>query len=113
MRTTAGVLSAVMALLLVLVGLVAADAQVANLADPRSLATSGIDTECSTEASACTEDESCIDCLSSLGSGLSSCSTEGVDSCGDAADYYCCAIAAEDSDCLDNQTFSIYLGAYG
>ena len=115
-RTTTGVLPAAKALLLVLVALVAAHAQVDDAADPidimkRGLQTSSAGSFCSTSATDCLTDGSCLDCFTALSQGYSSCdATDITNSCSDVSDYYCCALEAEGDECKDNSAFANYFG---
>lgn len=116
-KTTTSVLPAAKALLLVLVGLVAAHAQVANEADPmgimrRSLLTSSAGSICSAEATDCIGDESCVDCFTSLSEGMSSCKTDEVTSCGAAQDAFCCTLEEQSEECKSNSASANYFGGW-
>lgn len=119
LRTTACVLPAAIALVLVVfVGLVAVDAQVENEAGPmdimrRSLTTSEFSI-CPTELADCyyTDDESCRECVNVVSEGTASCDEDGVSSCSDVQDFYCCALEGEGEDCADNHVFASYIGRF-
>lgn len=113
--TTAYLLPAVMALLFLLVGLVAADdVRLANEEGGmgmmrRALTTSA--SECAAEYSACSSDTSCITCVTEFLSEEEGCGFVFGIPCEDAQDAACCALADEEEDCETDTNFGNYLGA--
>ncbi|CAN0046722.1 unnamed protein product [Ectocarpus sp. 6 AP-2014] len=110
--TTAYLLPAVMALLFLLVGLVAADdVRLANeeggmgTTMRRALTTSA--SECAAEASACSSDTSCATCLIEFAS-KEECFTD-LSLCEDVQDAVCCTLADEEENCETDTTFGNYL----
>lgn len=112
--TTAHLLPAVMALLFLLVGLVAADdVRLANEEEGgmgtmrRALTTSA--SECAAEFSACTLDASCTTCSNVYVSKAEECGLVEGSPCEDAQDAVCCALADEEENCETDTTFGNFL----
>ncbi|CAN0262687.1 unnamed protein product [Ectocarpus sp. 4 AP-2014] len=110
--STAYLLPAVMALLFLLVGLVAADdVRLANeeggMGTMRRAFTTST-SECASELSTCASDASCTTCLTEYLSKEDGCGVEGS-SCDDGQDAVCCALADEEENCEDDTAFGNFL----
>ncbi len=104
------------ALLLLLVGLVAANTRLeSELAPPaakrmmteRSLQTSS--SVCPTEYATCSEDSSCVDCFNHFSSQYEACFEQY---CEDAQTEFCCALAGEEEYCATDVVFANYIGGW-
>lgn len=104
-------LPAALAFVLLLAGLVAAEAipEERGLGImSRALATS--DTECAFELAECNADTSCVACLDEYVIKRETCD-DGEGTCDDAQAFFCCTIADEDENCENDTAFSNYIGA--
>lgn len=108
--TTFLLAAAIMALLALLVGPVAANTQVerklATKHMHRSLQTSVF---CPTELAVCSEDASCSVCLDHFAGQYDGCFEEF---CDDSQQEFCCALEGEEEDCATDSAFADYIGGY-
>jgi len=116
-RTGAGFLpaAAMVALLALLAGLVAATPQLESkpaIPTKRRMMDRSLQTEssvCPTELATCNLDQSCLDCFEHFASQYDACFEEF---CDDAQTEFCCALAGEEENCANDVAFANYIGGW-